>query len=144
MISVQRICRRGWLICKLWTVIMVSWDSSTNGRLTWNARRKKFMFHSGPETQYLLVTVILIEARQYAIIETAGLWVIWETGMATLFTEIEILRDLGSVGRPRDLDSGIRTTKSWLLDSSMPIVGTSFSSDLVNLAPRAKGQLSQR
>jgi hypothetical protein len=29
-----------------------------------NAKRKKFIFHSGPETQYLLVTVMLIEARQ--------------------------------------------------------------------------------
>jgi hypothetical protein len=53
------------------------------------------MFHSGPETQYLLVTVMLIEARQYATIEMVGLRAICETGMATLLTEIEILRDFG-------------------------------------------------
>jgi hypothetical protein len=39
------------------------------------------MFQFVPETQYLLITVILMEARQYAVIERAGLFVIWETGM---------------------------------------------------------------
>ena len=39
------------------------------------------MFHFVPETQYLLITVILMEAIQYATIEIAGLFVIWETGM---------------------------------------------------------------
>jgi hypothetical protein len=39
------------------------------------------MFHFAPDTQYLLMTVILMEARQYAAMEIAGLLVIWETGM---------------------------------------------------------------
>lgn len=39
------------------------------------------MFQFVPETQYLLITVILMEARQYAVMERAGLFVIWETGM---------------------------------------------------------------
>jgi hypothetical protein len=34
------------------------------------------MFQFVPETQYLLITVILMEARQYAAIESAGLFVI--------------------------------------------------------------------
>jgi hypothetical protein len=39
------------------------------------------MFQFVPETQYLLMTVILMEARQYAAMDSAGLFVIWETGM---------------------------------------------------------------
>jgi hypothetical protein len=39
------------------------------------------MFQFVPETQYLLMTVILMEARQYAAMDIAGLFVIWETGM---------------------------------------------------------------
>jgi hypothetical protein len=38
------------------------------------------MFQFVPETQYLLMTVILMEARQYAAMDIAGLFVIWETG----------------------------------------------------------------
>jgi hypothetical protein len=49
-------------------------------KLTWNARKKKFMFQADPDTQYLLITVILMEARQYARMEIAGLFVILETG----------------------------------------------------------------
>ena len=39
------------------------------------------MFQFVPETQYLLMTVILMEARQYAAMDSAGLFVIWETGI---------------------------------------------------------------
>jgi hypothetical protein len=39
------------------------------------------MFQFVPETQYLLITVILMEARQYAAMDSAGLFVIWGTGM---------------------------------------------------------------
>jgi hypothetical protein len=39
------------------------------------------MFQFVPETQYLLMTVILMEAKQYAAMDSAGLFVIWETGM---------------------------------------------------------------
>jgi hypothetical protein len=45
--------------------------------------------------------------------------VICKTGIATLFTDIETLRDFGGVVRPREVDSGILTTKSSGLESSM-------------------------
>jgi len=64
---------------------------------------------------------MLIDATQYARIATLGLWVICKTGIATLFTDIETLRDLGGVIRPREVDSGILTTKSSGLESSMLI-----------------------
>jgi hypothetical protein len=51
-----------------------------DARLTWNAKKKKFIFQADPETQYLLITVILMEARQYARMEIAGLFVNLETG----------------------------------------------------------------
>jgi hypothetical protein len=38
------------------------------------------MFHFAPDTQYLLITVILMEAKQYAPIERAGLFVICDIG----------------------------------------------------------------
>jgi hypothetical protein len=62
---------------------------------------------------------MLIDAKQYARIATLGLWVICKTGIATLFTDIETLRDLGGVDRPRDVDSGILTTNSSGLEPSM-------------------------
>jgi hypothetical protein len=62
---------------------------------------------------------MLIEAKQYARIATLGLWVICKTGIATLLTDIETLRDLGGVVRPREVDSGILTTKSSGLESSI-------------------------
>jgi hypothetical protein len=62
---------------------------------------------------------MLIDATQYARIATLGLWVICKTGIATLLTDIETLRDFGGVDRPRDVDSGILTTKSSDLESSI-------------------------
>ncbi len=43
------------------------------------ARQKKFKFQLGPDTQYLFVTVIEIEAKQYARIEIGGLFVMLES-----------------------------------------------------------------
>jgi len=37
-------------------------------------------FQLGPETQYLLTTVMEIDAIQYAMIEIGGLFVIFDTG----------------------------------------------------------------
>ena len=36
------------------------------------------MFHFPPDTQYLLITVILMEAQQYARMDSAGLFVIFD------------------------------------------------------------------
>ena len=51
------------------------------------------MFQSVPETQYLLITVIDIEAKQYAMIESPGLFVMLE-GNAM---ELVALGDLGTM-----------------------------------------------
>ena len=56
---------------------------SKTGGLTWNARKKKLIFHSELDTQYLLMTVILIDAMQYAMIDMVGLLEIEETGMGS-------------------------------------------------------------
>ena len=56
---------------------------SETGGLTWNARKKKLIFHSELDTQYLLIIVILIDAMQYAMIDMVGLLVIEETGMGS-------------------------------------------------------------
>ena len=62
---------------------------------------------------------MLIDAAQYARIATLGLCVICKTGIATLLTDIETLRDIGGVDRPREVDSGILMTKSSALEPSM-------------------------
>jgi len=45
---------------------------------TWNPKKKKLMFHFSPATQYLLMTVMLMEEAQYARTDIAGLFVICE------------------------------------------------------------------
>lgn len=68
------------------------------------------MFQFTPDTQYLLMTVILMEARQYASIDSAGLFVIWETGRGKLGVR-GADATLGS-GEERLLVSGISMAKS--------------------------------
>jgi hypothetical protein len=51
---------------------------------TCTAKKKKFKFQSLPETQNLFITVMLIEAAQYAKIEIAGLLVICDDKLEPL------------------------------------------------------------
>jgi hypothetical protein len=46
--------------------------------IDWKAKKKKLMFHLSPETQNLLMTVILMEAKQYASTESPGLFTMLE------------------------------------------------------------------
>jgi hypothetical protein len=68
------------------------------------------MFHFAPDTQYLLMTVILMEARQYAAMEMAGLFVICDTGIGRPPFPVA---DAGlRSGDKRPLPSGISIEKS--------------------------------
>lgn len=56
-------------------------------RRTWTQSKKKLKFHDGPETQYLLTTVMEIDARQYARMASAGLFVMSAIEDDVLVTE---------------------------------------------------------
>lgn len=67
---------------------------------TCTAKKKKFRFQSLPETQNLLITVMEIEAKQYARIEIDGLFVI-EVGTA------RAPEDFARAGDERPLPAGM-------------------------------------
>ena len=91
---------------------------------TWIARYRKFKFQSGPETQYLFVTVIEMEAKQYAKIDMPGLFVMFDGKKPPLLLGLDLLEvDLarkGSLGPSRSLGTCISTSPlSSLFLSSM-------------------------
>lgn len=54
------------------------------------------MFQLGPETQYLLMTVIDIDAAQYARMDIGGLLVIFDTGRGIAATLGDLAERKGS------------------------------------------------
>lgn len=69
---------------------------------TWKPKKKKLIFHLLPETQNLLMTVILIDDKQYARMEIDGLLVMLDGAAGT-----PMLGDLLSAGDARELFVGI-------------------------------------